>query len=541
MPASELHADVIAEEDAAATPNDDSDRIISATDGVEYTLVDEDSGNVVVRSSREVLDENARQTLTMEEIEELKREGAGAGMDLVAKLMLSHTALDQKTSYSLAKYKLLKTKKYIKRFQILPLDIFTFANYHLEEKDAARILDIRQEMMGLVGCYANVHYGGDDVFLGDAQATSEDGAKGLPALRDELLQGRWLVVDDVCGLLVGAMAERMGILQPVQKEMTPGEANGHADTTREAHVGAVPINRTLNGHSTDAPIVDNRSAGERTGERKPRQSDLTVPYSQTNTLTLVHSANQPGLSFLNYYGYDSTDPNPMPHPLVNHLLTVSWLQLVKPELDMTYSSPPPTATPAQLEQWKPGRRGNFHRKRRRWARIHHAVDAARAGHFSGLVTASMMDPVSILRHTLPLLAGGAPVAIYAPSLEPLAELADCFSVARRSAWASAPPAGAAGRTQEELERWQGDADFPLNPTLLLGVGIHTSRARPWQVLPQRTHPMMTSRGGAEGYVFTGWRAKPAEGKVAARGKFVGRKRKQDDTSGPGTETPGTPA
>jgi tRNA (adenine-N(1)-)-methyltransferase non-catalytic subunit len=34
---------------------------------------------------------------------------------------------------------------------------------------------------------------------------------------------------------------------------------------------------------------------------------------------------------------------------------------------------------------------------------------------------------------------------------------------------------------------------------------------------------MTERGGADGFVFTAWRAKPAEGKIAAKGKFKRRK------------------
>jgi tRNA (adenine-N(1)-)-methyltransferase non-catalytic subunit len=34
---------------------------------------------------------------------------------------------------------------------------------------------------------------------------------------------------------------------------------------------------------------------------------------------------------------------------------------------------------------------------------------------------------------------------------------------------------------------------------------------------------MTGRGGAEGYLFTGWRAIPVEGKVSARGKFTKKK------------------
>ena len=134
-----------------------------------------------------------------------------------------------------------------------------------------------------------------------------------------------------------------------------------------------------------------------------------------------------------------------------------------------------------------------------------------------------MDAVSVLGHALGLLAGGAPVAIYSQSIEPLAELVDCFSRARRSAWATSPPKEAEGKSVTELERWQGNKEFPLNPSLLVGITIHTARARHWQVHPGRMHPLMTSRGGAEGYVLTGYRAVPVEGKVAARGKFKRRK------------------
>ena len=77
-----------------------------------------------------------------------------------------------------------------------------------------------------------------------------------------------------------------------------------------------------------------------------------------------------------------------------------------------------------------------------------------------------------------------------------------------------------------MEKWTGNEDFPLNPTLVIGAGVQTSRIRDWQVLPGRTHPMMTSRGGAEGYIFTGTRVVPAEGRVEARGKY--KRRKMDD-------------
>ena len=131
-----------------------------------------------------------------------------------------------------------------------------------------------------------------------------------------------------------------------------------------------------------------------------------------------------------------------------------------------------------------------------------------------------MDPVTILSHLVPLLRGGAPVVVYSPNVEPLTKLADCYSTSRRTAFIQSPPA------EGKLEKWTGDEDFPLNPTLLIGAGLQTSRIRDWQVLPGRTHPMMTSRGGAEGYIFTGTRVIPAEGRVEARGKY--KRRKMDE-------------
>ncbi|KAK4245998.1 Gcd10p family-domain-containing protein [Corynascus novoguineensis] len=538
VPTSELYAEVFAEESApeCATPAAGAnDTVISATDGEEFRLVDDD-GNVVARSNHEVIDENARQTLTQEEIEELKREGANAGKDVIAKLLLSHTAIDQKTSFSLAKYKLLKTKKHIRRFQVLPIDVATFAQWQLEERDASKIMDLRAEMIGLVGCWGNVHFGGEDVMLPDPKAATDAGDEARVAVDENLLRGRWLVVDDTCGLLVAAMAERMGVLYESEETSTekaeneamtekpPATITGRSQETQPSP--AIPETRQEDADTEmmDASTVPakKQSDGIRK-QQKPRPSDFAIPYSQTNTITVIHSTSQPNLSLLNYWGFDITSPNHPPHPLLNHLLNLTWLQLLKPELDTSYSTPPLTATPETLASWKPSRRGNFHRKRRRYARIRHIVDSTRAGNFSGLVCASSMDPVSILRHTLPLLAGGAPVAIYSPSVEPLAALADCFSVPRRTAWVSGSVPEIEGLSNEELEHWQGNDRFPLNPTLLQGVSIQTSRARRWQVLPGRTHPLMTERGGAEGYVFTAWRAKPAEGKVAAKGKFKRRK------------------
>lgn len=552
VPSDELYDEVFAEEAAegcAIPAAGAGDAVISATEGEEFSLVD-DNGNVVARSNREILDENARQTLTQEEIEELKREGNNAGKDVIAKLLLSHTAIDQKTSFSLAKYKLLKTKKYIRRFQVLPIDVATFAQWQLEEKDASKIMDMRAEMIGLVGCWGNVHYSGEEWKLPDPKVSTTEGAEACVELENERLKGRWLVVDDTCGLLVAAMAERMGVLYLAEEEIA-GEAELQVEEkTEEPQADSTaadePVQRNGDVEMREAtetietaPVATKQpSKLSRKHKSGPRASDFAIPYSQSNTITVIHSSSQPNLSLLNYWNFDITSPNHAPHPLLNHLLNLTWLQLLKPELDTSYSTPPPTATPEVLSSWKPSRRGNFHRKRRRYARIRHIVDNTRAGGFAGLVCASTMDPISILKHTLPLLSGGAPVALYSPSIESLAALADCFSVPRRTAWTSGNVPEIEGLSNEELEYWQGNERFPLNPTLLQGVSIQTSRARKWQVLPGRTHPLMTERGGADGYVFTAWRARPAEGRIEARGKFKrSAGKKGGESATPAGETP----
>lgn len=516
---------------------------------------------MVLRSNREIIDDNARQTLTSEEIEKLKRDGTHSGQELIAKLMLSHTGMDQKTVFSMAKYKLLKEKKFLRQFTVLPVDISNYGNFWIGERDSSKILDMREEMVGLLGCWANVHYSETD------QEAMQPGGPGTEKTEEAEIEEikrpsqpegtRYLVVDDACGLLVGALAERMGVLysdkpegnDEVDENCSQGVSNGVPVPTPKKDSQTVkdedsPIKKEEDTaqDTTKAvkrgPDADTKSNPPSKKRRLPPPvSDFQVPYSTTNTITLVHAPGQPNLTHLNHWGFDSTNPNHPPHPLLNHLLALNWLQLLDPESDSVYNTEPPSYTAKEMESWKPSRRGNYHRKRRRWARTRFIVDSARAGGFSGLVIASTMDPISVLNPLIPLLDGGAPVAIYSATAEPLAKLVDAFSTVRRSAFIS-QEVDANGRSAEELERWEGTDEFPVNPTLLQGVQLHTSRARKWQVLPGRTHPLMTARGGSEGFVFTAWRAKPLEGKIAARGKF----QKKAKVVGGGTSTAeGTPA
>jgi tRNA (adenine-N(1)-)-methyltransferase non-catalytic subunit len=545
VPASELHAEVLGSDHA--TPAEARDEPTEG--GVEFDIVGED-GEVIMRSNRLTVDDPTRQTLSMEEIEELKKAGSGSGKEIIAKIMASHQAIDEKTQFSLAKYTLRKSKKYLKRFTVFPLDVGMLSEYILD-REGYKILELREETIGLIGSWANVHCGDASQFV-----TAEDGVSQIGG-------GRWLVVDDTGGLIVATLAEKMGILYPDEEEADesgeeldnevaaePGpELMDVNEEQKENEVSGEPsehpvvgqLNEATNGttiptegereHGTKPAIAD---TAETTSINSPKPRKLPRPHipqmsASTNTLTVIHTNNQPNLAILKYFSFDAGNPA-VNHPLYKHLKSLSWLQLLSPSEDPSYIKPEVLGE-EELAAMKSSKRGNYYKKRRRWEKTSKVVDEARRGGYDGLVVASSMEPVSILKELVPLVRGGGRVVVYSANAEPLVELCDYYSKERRTAYVAQQfdnpqhqqngTPGSTSTTDDAKE----EEDFPLNPTLLLAPSLQTARARHWQVLPGRTHPMMTSRGGAEGYLFTGTRVLPVEGKVEARGHFRSKKRK----------------
>jgi tRNA (adenine-N(1)-)-methyltransferase non-catalytic subunit len=250
-----------------------------------------------------------------------------------------------------------------------------------------------------------------------------------------------------------------------------------------------------------------------------------------NTITVIHAYSQPNLSLLKYFGYDINTPDES-HPLHTHLKTMSWLQLVDPSADPILSNEPPALSSEELAELKASKRTAYYFKRNRWEKFRAVTDEARAGGFDGLIAATLLEPAGILKHAVPLLSGSAAVAIYSPTIEPLTELMDLYSTARRTAFINR-------KRDLEMQKAPGETvdltplfeEFPLDPTRLLPPTLHTTRVRVWQVLPGRTHPLMTGRGGAEGYLFHGVHVIPAEASIQAAGTFR-KKRKVETTSTP---------
>jgi tRNA (adenine-N(1)-)-methyltransferase non-catalytic subunit len=471
------------------------------------------------RNNRLTIDDPSRQGLTMEEIEELKKANLGSGKEIISQIMAAHSGIKEKTAFALAKYALRKQRKYMKRFTVLPLDVSMLIDFTLE-KDPTKILEIREEMMGLIMSWANVHH------TGEIESVETDQPK--------IGGGRWLVVDDTAGLMVAALAERMGLLYKHNYEddeeiSDEKPTNGHAapteNTVNTNEPKPVSEAMQIDGDPPDSITAESSSATTAEPSRskqKPRRYETSSLLPSSNTITVLHANSQPNLSFLKYFSYTPEDPSSSAdHPLHNHLKTVTWLQLTNPAEDTLYQEPEKQSE-AALASMKSGKRGNYYRKRNRWEKVKATVDETRAGGFDGLIVASTMEPTGIMKLCVPLVRGGGNIVVYSPSVEPLTMLMDLYSRDRRGAYVRAVQAAAAEGITPELDE---KLDFPLNPTLLLNPMLQTARAREWQVLPGRTHPHMTSRGGSEGYLFTATRVLPKEGmRVEARGKF-GKKRK----------------
>lgn len=104
--------------------------------------------------------------------------------EIVNKLKESHATFDKKTAYSQAKYLQKKGKKFHKVFTPIKPTAYS-VNEYFYVKNPSKIRDIRMDTLSQLLSYSNVHSG-----------------------------CKLLVVDDTQGMIVSALAERMGGREP---------------------------------------------------------------------------------------------------------------------------------------------------------------------------------------------------------------------------------------------------------------------------------------------------------------------------------------
>ncbi|KAI3799939.1 hypothetical protein L1987_35245 [Smallanthus sonchifolius] len=131
------------------------------------------------RDNRALVDNNTAQTLTGEDIEGLRRQGA-SGNEIVEALIANSVTFENKTSFSQEKYRLKKQKKYAPKVLLRrPISRSICDTYF--KKYPSRIGFLRVDTLSLLLSFANVTAHSDV-----------------------------LVVDMIGGLLTGAVAERLG-------------------------------------------------------------------------------------------------------------------------------------------------------------------------------------------------------------------------------------------------------------------------------------------------------------------------------------------
>ncbi|GLT57921.1 hypothetical protein SLA2020_308580 [Shorea laevis] len=131
------------------------------------------------RDNRAIIDNNQAQSLSGEDIDEMRRQGA-TGNDIVEALIANSTTFEKKTQFSQEKYRLRKQKKYAPKVLLRRPFARSISEAYFK-KYPARIGFLRVDTLSLLLSMANIAPNSDV-----------------------------LVVDMIGGLLTGAVAERLG-------------------------------------------------------------------------------------------------------------------------------------------------------------------------------------------------------------------------------------------------------------------------------------------------------------------------------------------
>lgn len=164
-------------------PTDPDQGVIEAGDEDTNDIMPQIDHNEEQPTNQTIFDRNDSQKLSHEEILALR----DSGKAVVAELIQNSATFEQKNVFSKIKYIQRKQKKFARWMRALPINSRTLCN-HFIDREPFKIMDLRLDSLGQVLNLANVQYG-----------------------------GRYLVMDDTKGLLLGAIIERCAPINYEQK------------------------------------------------------------------------------------------------------------------------------------------------------------------------------------------------------------------------------------------------------------------------------------------------------------------------------------
>ncbi|WBW73041.1 tRNA (m1A) methyltransferase non-catalytic subunit Gcd10 [Schizosaccharomyces osmophilus] len=234
-------------------------------------------------------------------------------------------------------------------------------------------------------------------------------------------------------------------------------------------------------------------------------------------VTLVHPNEQPNSSCLELWGKEYTEESLVEKGI---LRTLNWLQVIGPEealKDMHVDD----CTEEELNEMKLRHKKRYESRKASYARLQSSLEDFEKGNFDALFVLSNHTPMSVLNLLLPKIGSSRPVLVYSPYQQVLVDTHhELFK------WSN--PCEVTETNNEDITNDESSEKHELQDTQnawvekLIMLDIHEIRTRPYQVLPERTHPFMSIRGDM-GYVLSGLKVLSSVCTVAA-GRFPKRQK-----------------
>ncbi len=202
-------------------------------------------------------------------------------------------------------------------------------------------------------------------------------------------------------------------------------------------------------------------------------------------IVLVHENEHANLSALEH----SNIPQNVQHKMIK---TLNLLQFFEPETEKVEWN---DLSEEELKEMKSNKKAHYHRRRQNAIDTNAAIENATRGKFDGLIVASTLFPPTLLNRLVEKVGGSRPMVVYSQFKELLVDTQLGF----------------------------------MNDLRILAPTIHESKARPYQTIPGRLHPMMSMRGGG-GYLLSALRVFPIEQGVTAVGRGLSKKKQKTQAS-----------
>lgn len=377
-------------------------------DGADGQVQDE------TRDNRSLVDNNTAQNLSSDDIEAMKRDGA-TGDEIVEALIANSSTFGKKTAFSQEKYKLKKQKKYAPKVLLRRPSTRSICETYFK-KSPGRIGFMRVDTLSLLLSMANIGAYSDV-----------------------------LVVDMVGGLIVGAVAERLG-------------GTGYVCSTYLGSPSSIDIIRMYNLSSDMVSRIV-----------QVPLSDLCSMQSSGNTPSVLNGSTEGEV--VDSVVVQDEDARASLAQAVDTADEKAQLSTEQPT-DMEVSKPLDGQDENSSLDCKDGDGDSVASKSKPGkAPSPEKMKYWKEHGFSSLIVAAPGHEVeSLVADLLPLLSYSAPFAIYHQYLEPLAKCMHTLQVSKRA----------------------------------IGLQLSEPWLREYQVLPSRTHPHMQMNAFG-GYILSGIR------------------------------------